>query len=94
MRRKSFQYARYSFAFLNRIVVLPMSAMVLILADLRMFEDTVNGYLAEAGDTQKLISRGLIYIDGEILRVAFGPGFFRVGIEGEVAGFVESNIGF
>ena len=59
-----------------------------------MFEDSVNGDLAEARHTQKLIFRCFIYIDGEILRVAFGPGFFRVGIEGQIAGFVENNIGF
>ena len=55
-----------------------------------MFEDTVNGDLAEAGHTQKLISRRFINIDGEILRVAFGPGFFRVGIEGQVAGLSKT----
>lgn len=59
-----------------------------------LFEDTVNRDLAEAGDTQKLIFRGLVYIDGEILRIAFGPGFFRVGIEREVALLVENDVGF
>jgi len=59
-----------------------------------MFEDTVNGDLAEARHTQKLIFRRFVYIDGEILRIAFGPGFFRVGIEGEIALLVENDIGF
>ena len=59
-----------------------------------MFEDSVNGDLAQAGDTQKLIFRRFINIDREILRVAFGPGFFRVGIEGQIALLVENNVGF
>ena len=57
-----------------------------------MFEDAVNGDLAEARHTQKLISRCFIYIDREILRITFGPGLFRVGIEGEVTLLVENNI--
>ena len=57
-----------------------------------MFEDAVNGDLAEARHTQKLIFRRFIYIDREILRITFGPGFFRVGIEGEVTLLVKNNI--